>query len=494
MLYKRILGSTFIVSTLLLNNVLAFSIRLFSPGFDITAGNPSMFVFEGDSPKLVTFKIAVQNKDNTLTTIESLSAPNTTPGDFVRINIPSGVEPGINYWFVAVDSANELNYATMGPRVIRKLFDSDNPTASITADSGTAYKTDGGQPGFATKTTSNTTPTGPVAFPTDIFPSGLFPSGIFPSGLFPNGVYPTGAVTGNGIPSDTDKDGKGISTGAIIGIAVGGFVFVTIVLCVFYYCCIKKAVKTLAPIVNTYTRPNNMKNESSIPMVSTPSTAVINTPDIHKSPVSPSVTLVKPQKQDVFIKPGPTSPVATPNTTEYSFSASNENVYNNQYPPSAHNQQSCPPYPYPYNPNSTPQGFPYPSQDFMPMPEHFNGGAQPYPPLSPTIQTNNTFSFQQQYPSYGNQQNWDMQHSESTIVPVAVGINQTTKTEHAQTPMTSTAFNQKVKYNHDFSGKAEYNQKPDTTEHNQKPDEAVIYNKPNSETVQQYNKPHEREF
>ncbi|KAG2230613.1 hypothetical protein INT48_009603 [Thamnidium elegans] len=487
MLYKKILVSTFIISALLLSNVLAFSIRLFSPGSGSTAGSSVKVVFEGDSPKLVVFKIAVQNKDNTLTAIESVSAPNTTPGTFVRISIPDSVAPGINYWFVAVDSTNELNYATLGPLVIRKMFDSNNPTASITADSGTSYKTDGGQlPVSATKTTTNATPTDPVAFPTDMFPSDLFPSGIFPSGLFPSGVYPTGTSTGKDIPGKTDDHDTGISMGAIIGIAVGGFVFVAILLCVFYCCCIKKAVKTLTPVINTLTRPNNMKNESSIPMVSTPSTAV-NTPNIHKSPVLPSVTLVSPQAQEVSITPvpqmTPTSPVSTSNTTEYTFSASNENVYNNQYPPAAHNQQSYPSYPYPYNPNTPPQGLPYPSQDFMPMPEYFNGGTH-----------------------YGNQQNWDMQHSESTIVPmaesntfvyppVAAGVanNQATKTELAQIPTASTVFNQKVEYNHDLSDKAEYNQKPDTTEYNQKPDEAVMYNKPNSATVQQYNKPHERE-
>lgn len=146
----------------------------------------------------------------------------------------------------------------------------------------------------------------------------------------------------------------------------------------------------------------------------------------------------------------------------------------------------------------------------MPTPEHFNGGLPSYPPLSPTMQNNNTFSFQQQqqYPSYGNQQNWEIQQSESTIAPMTesntfvyppvaagVGSNQASKTEHVQTPIASTVFNQKVEYNQDLAGKAEYNQKPDTTENSPKPDEAITYNKPNSDTVQQqYNKPNEREF
>lgn len=221
MLYKRILGSTFIVSTLLLNNVLGFSIRLFSPGFDITAGSSTSFVFEGDSPKLVSFKIAVQNKDNTLTSIESFSAPNTTPGDFVHITIPSGVQAGINYWFIAVDSTNESNYATLGPRVIRKMFDSNNPTASITADSGSAYKTDGGP---APSSTAKTTPNGSVAFPTD----------LFPSNMFPNGVYPTGTVTNKDLSGNTNSDDRGISIGTIIGIVAGGFVLFAITICVVY--------------------------------------------------------------------------------------------------------------------------------------------------------------------------------------------------------------------------------------------------------------------
>jgi hypothetical protein len=152
----------------LLSVVSGFGITLFTMGSPIYARSSVSVVFTSDSPKLVTFKIAVQNKDNTLTSIESSNAYNMMTGDFISVSIPESTEPGINYWFVAVDNDNASNYATFGPVVIRKMFSYTNPSASITANSdGTAYNTGGSLIASSTGSNSATSiPTSANSSPT----------------------------------------------------------------------------------------------------------------------------------------------------------------------------------------------------------------------------------------------------------------------------------------------------------------------------------------
>lgn len=215
MFYKfRSVRFIVISNLLLLSTVSAFGFNLFSPGFPINSGGGNMIVFGSNSPKLVTFKIAVQNKDNTLSALESFSAPNTMTGDFVRISIPDDVEPGINYWFVAVDSANESNYATLGPLVIRKMFDSKNPTASVTADSSSmAYQTSEGN--VSASPTGSITYAAPTSSTTNV-----------------NRVSPVSKPT-TGLDPEDDHS-PAISVGTIIGIGAGGIAFLIIVASILY--------------------------------------------------------------------------------------------------------------------------------------------------------------------------------------------------------------------------------------------------------------------
>ncbi|KAI9345763.1 hypothetical protein BD770DRAFT_413969 [Pilaira anomala] len=482
----------FIVTSnlLLLSTVSAFGFSLFSPGFPINAGGGNMVVFGSDSPKLVTFKIAVQNKDNTLSAIESFSAPNTMTGDFVRISIPDDVEPGINYWFVAVDSTNESNYATLGPLVIRKMFDSKNPTASVTADSSsTPYQTSGGGNVAAS-------PTGSLNY--------AVPTG---SSTTMNRVSPVIKPTGSDLEDDHSLP---ISVGTIVGIAAGGIAFLMIATIILYCFCFKKAIKTIAPLVNNLTTSNDSENKPA----SKPSTAV-NMSGIHKFSVSPVVTPAKPQKQAAIVTPSssqstPSSSVPAPNTADFSFNVNNENTYNHPYSSTMYQQQTYPFYPYYYDNSETQQQqvLPYPAQqDSMPVPEHFKSEEIPLypPPLSPTLQNYNTQSFQQQqqqqkqqYPVYNHQNSWEnqqdvnklMTHGDPdiliypSIMPDGKIENQTaSKIEQVQFPVPNFESIQRVENGNAQSGKEEYIQKPDDT---------IIYNnKPHREKAPYYSKPNE---
>lgn len=201
-----------------------------------------MVVFTPDSPKLVNFKIAVQNPDNTLSSIESNTAYNVATNDFTSISIPKSVEPGINYWFVAVDTADASHFATIGPFAINALFATGNPSSSIAASGGTAYQTQGGSGTGSAVATGNSTPTS-ASFTSTPTPTG---SGTTATGKGSNTTAgnrntPTSTSSNDNSRNDNSSSSNpssSLSTGAIAGITVGGAVVALVVLWRFYVSCL----------------------------------------------------------------------------------------------------------------------------------------------------------------------------------------------------------------------------------------------------------------
>lgn len=199
-----------------------------------------MMVFTSDSPKLVNVKIAVQNPDNTLTSIDSATSYNVASGDFVSISIPKGVQPAINYWFVAVDTADASHYATLGPFTISGMFDNTNPSSSVSATgSGSAYQTGGGagNSASATPTPSGSSLSSSKATPTATDTNTTTGKGS--STTAGNRSAPTSKSSSSDDSSnDSNSNGSGsnqqnsapLSTGAIAGIAAGGAVVALVVL------------------------------------------------------------------------------------------------------------------------------------------------------------------------------------------------------------------------------------------------------------------------
>lgn len=167
-----------------------------------------------DAPSLVNVKFAVQNPDNTLTSIESSTNFNVAPSSFsTQVRVSNDIKPGINYFVVAVDVKNPEIYATYGPFSIFQPL-GDLPSASITVDSGIAYATGGGALPSATGQISSPKPSNtPTPTPTPTASS-----------------TSKGSTTGTSEPASKTSSERGgddgsfvkLTLGAIVGIAVGG--------------------------------------------------------------------------------------------------------------------------------------------------------------------------------------------------------------------------------------------------------------------------------
>lgn len=195
------------------NAALAFEVSRFFSRTNVYSGTTLSLQFR-DAPSLVNVKFAVQNPDNTLTSIESSTNFNVAPSSFsTNVRVSDGIKPGINYFVVAVDVKNPENYATNGPFSIYEPL-GDLPSASITVNSGTAYATGGGSAALpsATGQTSASKPTDtPTPTPTASSTS-------------------KGSATGTSEPASKTSSDRGgddgsfikLTLGAIVGIAVGG--------------------------------------------------------------------------------------------------------------------------------------------------------------------------------------------------------------------------------------------------------------------------------
>lgn len=226
-------------SSLLLQFVTGFGIELFSSGSPIYSKMTSSVVFTGDYPKLVTFKIAVLNKDNTLTSIEEYNAYNTMTGTFQQIRIPDNIEPGINYYYVAVDNDNSLNYATLGPLVIHELFSQSNPSNSVTADSGISYQTDAqsvasatGSASLSASTTTSSSATGSVSAKGSSSSTYEITSPTNSQSTNNKHITPSPSVTDTSKKNDDDS---GPNIAAIAGGAAGGVAFIAIICWIVLY-------------------------------------------------------------------------------------------------------------------------------------------------------------------------------------------------------------------------------------------------------------------
>ncbi|KAG2198676.1 hypothetical protein INT47_001815 [Mucor saturninus] len=396
---------------------------------------PTSVVFTGTYPKLVTFKIAVLNKDNTLTSMEEYNNYNFMTGTFQSVLIPNDVNPGINYYFIAVDNDDTSNYATLGPLVIRKTNAGTNPSASITADSnGIAYKTDGGAIASAsiTSSTSSTSSTPKITLPKTI-------------------------------DNEDKTDQSHPNIAAIAGGAAGGmFVIMIVIWIILYKCCIKK--HRLGNITVTYN--NNGSNAQSQFQGHKQSNLNITRPSPKKNNVKP----LEPQK--------PKKSLHRPNINGLDSSPSTDNTIIPPYPYS--HQQGYPSYPYPQDPNL--------AQDCMPIPEHFGNASNPYPPELATIQDKN-FTLPQ-YHVNNAQQDWNPQQFGSFLAgggyPTTIE-NQGAKTlrpSFADTLLAENAALKDVKP----SDKEEYQEKPNTAS-----DVQITFKKPDdAHANNNYNKPHER--
>lgn len=213
MRYKQICA--LITLPLFSSSVLAFGFQFTSPGFPHHAGSFSPVSFSRDSPASVSVKLAVQNKDGNLHVVDTSYNVQTT-GMPALVNFPSSSEPGINYWLVAVDPSNSQNYATLGPFTVVDRMGSFNPSTSVSADSAEVYQT-------IAPTSSNSPSSATVIGPS----SGTGATNSSPTAnptRSPDGNQSTtNGAKSSSTPGGQDENGdKSLSTGAIIGISVGG--------------------------------------------------------------------------------------------------------------------------------------------------------------------------------------------------------------------------------------------------------------------------------
>ena len=183
----------------------AFSLEFFSPGLPISVNQlGGAAVTFTDAPNSMIVKLALQNPDNSLTSIDSTVLYNVKPATLTIIRIPGDITPAINYFMIAIDSSNPNNYASMGPFVIHGQNLGSYPSTSSTVASGTIYATGAHSATVAaskpTVTGSPSTPTGSPSKPAATDPSSTPTGGSYTSLPFP----------------------------VIIGIAVGSGLFVAI--------------------------------------------------------------------------------------------------------------------------------------------------------------------------------------------------------------------------------------------------------------------------
>lgn len=198
-----------LILLLLVNAALSFDIALFFPGSTVYSGTSLQLRIQ-NGPSRVNVKFAVQNTDNTLTSIESSTVYNVAPDSMATVvRVSNDIKPGINYWVVAVDASNAESYATYGPFSIFQML-GGNPSASVTVGSGTSYATAGGSAATpsATGQTSSSKPTSTASSTTKGSATG------------------TSESTPKSSPGEGDDPGSLIklSLGTIVGIAVGGAV------------------------------------------------------------------------------------------------------------------------------------------------------------------------------------------------------------------------------------------------------------------------------